>query len=37
LLDLCGLTDTLIGDADGIYHPQMFNDRLVLGLNEIVT
>ena len=21
LLDLCGLTDTLIGDADGIYHP----------------
>src|SRR6267154_2761368 len=24
LLDLCGLTDTLIGDADGIYHPAMF-------------
>src|ERR1700752_2120282 len=32
LLDLCGLTDTLIGDADGIYHPALFNDRLVLGL-----
>jgi DNA invertase Pin-like site-specific DNA recombinase len=32
LLDLCGTTDTLIGDADGIYHPGMFNDRLVLGL-----
>ena len=32
LLDLCGLTDTLIGDADGIYHPSLFNDRLVLGL-----
>ena len=32
LLDLCGLTDTLIGDADGIYHPVLFNDRLVLGL-----
>jgi DNA invertase Pin-like site-specific DNA recombinase len=32
LLDLCGLTDTLIGDADGIYHPVMFNDRLLLGL-----
>src|SRR6266849_2790553 len=32
LLDLCGLTDTLIGDADGIYHPAMFNDRLLLGL-----
>ena len=34
LLDLCGVTDTLIGDADGIYHPGMFNDRLVLGLNR---
>lgn len=32
LLDLCGLTDTLIGDADGLYHPAMFNDRLLLGL-----
>jgi DNA invertase Pin-like site-specific DNA recombinase len=32
LLDLCGVTDTLIGDADGIYHPTLFNDRLVLGL-----
>jgi len=32
LLDLCGITDTLIGDADGIYHPSLFNDRLVLGL-----
>lgn len=32
LLDLCGMTDTLIGDADGVYHPGGFNDRLVLGL-----
>jgi len=32
LLDLCGVTDTLIGDGDGIYHPGGFNDRLVLGL-----
>ena len=32
LLDLCGLTDTLIGDGDGIYHPADFNDRLLLGL-----
>ncbi|MCK1710469.1 recombinase family protein [Bradyrhizobium sp. 143] len=32
LLDLCGLTHTLIGDGDGIYHPGLFNDRLVLGL-----
>jgi DNA invertase Pin-like site-specific DNA recombinase len=33
LLDLCALTDTLIADADGVYHPAEFNDRLVLGLN----
>jgi len=32
LLDLCALTDTLIADADGVYHPGMHNDRLVLGL-----
>jgi DNA invertase Pin-like site-specific DNA recombinase len=32
LLDLCGVTDTVIGDADGIYHPGSFNDRLLLGL-----
>ena len=32
LLDLCALTDTLIADADGLYHPGLFNDRLVLGL-----
>jgi DNA invertase Pin-like site-specific DNA recombinase len=32
LIDLAGLTDTLIGDADGIYHPTLFNDRLLLGL-----
>jgi len=32
LLDLCGMTDTLIGDSDGVYHPVLFNDRLVLGL-----
>src|SRR6202045_1747747 len=30
LLDLCGMTDTLIGDSDGIYHPALFNDRLIL-------
>jgi DNA invertase Pin-like site-specific DNA recombinase len=32
LLDLCALTDTLIADSDGIYHPGLHNDRLVLGL-----
>jgi len=32
LIDLAGLSDTLIGDADGLYHPALFNDRLLLGL-----
>lgn len=32
LLDLAGLTDTLIADGDGVYHPALFNDRLVLGM-----
>src|ERR1700745_3696423 len=31
-LDRCAITATLIGDADGVYHPAMFNDRLLLGL-----
>jgi hypothetical protein len=34
LFDLCSVTDTLVGDGDGIYHPALFNDRLVLGLNR---
>jgi DNA invertase Pin-like site-specific DNA recombinase len=32
LLDLAAMTDTLIADADGLYHPGQFNDRLVLGM-----
>lgn len=32
LLDLCALVDTVIADADGVYHPGTFNDRLLLGL-----
>ncbi len=32
LLDLCALTGTLIADADGLYSPSDFNDRLLLGL-----
>lgn len=32
LLDLCALTATLIADADGVYSPSDFNDRLLLGL-----
>ena len=34
LLELCGVTDTLIGDNDGVYHPALFNDRLLLGLKR---
>src|SRR5215470_2542342 len=36
LFDLCSITDTLVGDSDGIYHPALFNDRLVLGLKGIM-
>jgi DNA invertase Pin-like site-specific DNA recombinase len=32
LLELCGITDTLMGDNDGVYHPALCNDRLLLGL-----
>jgi excisionase family DNA binding protein len=32
LLDLCGITDTLIADESSVYHPGMFDDRLLLGL-----
>lgn len=32
LLEICALTDTLILDEDGLYDPNSFNDRLLLGL-----
>lgn len=32
LIDLARFTNTLVGDADGIYHPAVFNDCLLLGL-----
>ena len=32
LLDLCSVTDTLIGDEDGLHHAGLFDDRLLLGL-----
>lgn len=32
LLEVCALFRTLIGDADGIYDPASYNDRLLLGL-----
>src|SRR5581483_305464 len=35
LLDLATLVGTLIGDADGIYDPRSYNDRMLLGLRGI--
>ena len=32
LLELCAMSDTLILDEDGLYDPNQFNDRLILGL-----
>src|SRR5919201_1801459 len=32
LLELCALAGTLLADADGVYDPVEFNDRLLLGL-----
>lgn len=32
LLEICALTETLILDEEGLYDPQHFNDRLLLGL-----
>jgi len=32
LLELCGMTGTLICDEDGLYDPRTFNDRLLLGM-----
>src|ERR1700676_3453271 len=32
LLEICALADTLILDEDGVYNPDCFNDRLLLGL-----
>ncbi len=37
LIELCGMTATLLADEDGFYDPVDFNDRLVLGLNGTVT
>jgi DNA invertase Pin-like site-specific DNA recombinase len=37
LLDLAGVCDTLVGDGDGVYHPALFNDRLVLGMKGIMS
>ena len=36
LMDLCALTNTLIADSDGVYHPGDYNSRLVLGLKGTI-
>ena len=35
LLELCSVFGTLLGDADGVYDPSDYNDRLLLGLKAI--
>ena len=37
LLDICAVTQTLIGDAEALYDPCVYNDRLLLGLNSHAT
>jgi len=32
LVEVCGLTDTLVIDEDGVYDPTQYNDRLLLGI-----
>ena len=37
LLDLAGTCDTLVADADGVYHPGLFNDRLLPGMKGMLS
>jgi DNA invertase Pin-like site-specific DNA recombinase len=37
LLELCALFQVLIGDADGVYDPADYNDRLLLGLRGMMS
>src|SRR4051795_844057 len=37
LLELCGLFQVLIGDADGVYDPADANDRMLLGLRGMMS
>ena len=37
LLDLAGVCDTLVADGNGVYHPALFNDRLILGMKGIMS
>ena len=35
LIELCGMTNAVVVDPDGIYDPSIINDRLLLGLNRL--
>ena len=37
LLEVCAVFSTLLADADGLYDPSTYNDRLLLGLNSHAT
>jgi DNA invertase Pin-like site-specific DNA recombinase len=37
VLEICALFDTLIADADGVYDPANYNDRLLLGLKGTIS
>src|SRR6266704_3657238 len=37
LLDLAGVCDTLVADTDTVYHPALFDDRLLLGMKGIMS
>ena len=34
LIELCGMVSAVVVDLDGIYDPNLINDRLLLGLNR---
>ena len=34
---MCAITDILLADSDGLYHPALFNDRLILGLKDTMS
>jgi DNA invertase Pin-like site-specific DNA recombinase len=34
LIELCGMADAVVVDFDGVYDPNLVNDRLLLGLNR---
>ena len=37
LIEMCAITRTLIADADGLYNPADFNDRLLLGIKATLS